>query len=214
MKKIELKGINYIEPLNGSSTWYFGTDYIHGDLYEAEEVFKSDEPIKSNRLVFVKYPEGIIVEPIKARDGQYFGRPLYYDGKIHILLVDFEKELIFIYNYEDITSELDQIVSIPLSKVVDCYNLMLNCKPLMLTRSAHDGIFQIIYPESVDIAIGDGEIFEWRDGDRLYFSRWREGEDGEEIVEAVVRKYPKGELIEILSGYLMSMPDGQIWIIG
>ena len=39
MKQIETQGITYLEPLKGSQHWYWGTDYISGDLYEAEELF-------------------------------------------------------------------------------------------------------------------------------------------------------------------------------
>ena len=41
MKRIETQGITYIEPLVGCNEWYWGTDYIHGDLYEAEELFRA-----------------------------------------------------------------------------------------------------------------------------------------------------------------------------
>lgn len=37
MKTIETDGITYIEPVQGAtSEWYYGLDYEHGDLYEAE----------------------------------------------------------------------------------------------------------------------------------------------------------------------------------
>lgn len=174
MKKIHVHGINYIELLNGSNEWFYGTDYMHGDLYEAEELFKNDHPITSNRLVFVKYPEGIVLEPMKAKAGQYFGNPLYYDGKIHILLVDFKEKKILIFRYLESENKMEEIHALPLTKVKDCYNLMLDGNPLMLTRSAHDGIFQIIYTETVDITIDNGESFFEREVDKLYFDRWRD----------------------------------------
>lgn len=43
-KTIETDGITYIEPVPGAtSEWYYGMDYEHGDLYEAEELFKDGQ---------------------------------------------------------------------------------------------------------------------------------------------------------------------------
>ena len=53
MKKIDTQGITYIETLEGSKDWYWGTDYTSGDLYEAEELFKQGHPINQNRLLFI-----------------------------------------------------------------------------------------------------------------------------------------------------------------
>ena len=41
MKVIETNGITHLEKLNHNEEWYWGTDYIIGDLYEAEEVYNS-----------------------------------------------------------------------------------------------------------------------------------------------------------------------------
>ena len=54
MKRIITNGITDLEPLAGSSEWYWGTDYASGDLYEAEELFRSGHPIRKNRLVLVR----------------------------------------------------------------------------------------------------------------------------------------------------------------
>lgn len=43
-------GITYLEPLAGSSEWYWGADYASGDLYEAEERFHSGHPIQKTGL--------------------------------------------------------------------------------------------------------------------------------------------------------------------
>lgn len=67
MKTIVTDGITYIEPLAGSQEWYWGSDYIHGDLYETEEVYHDHYPVKCNRLVFVHYPDDRIAEPVKGK---------------------------------------------------------------------------------------------------------------------------------------------------
>lgn len=81
MKKLNLQGITYIELLEGSHEWYWGSDYTEGDLYEAEELYRSNHSIKSNRLVFIHYPDGTVIEPMKSKVGQYFGKPIFFDDK-------------------------------------------------------------------------------------------------------------------------------------
>lgn len=197
--------------MEGTTKWYWGTDYIHGDLYEAEELFNNNHKIKSNTLLFVSYPDGKVIEPIKAQDGQYFGRPIYYNNNIIILIVDFNKQLIKLEQYDDITSEIVNIVSIPLSEVKDCYNLMLNTYPLMLTREGNENVFEIIYPNKIQFPIGNGESFYFRKDDHLYFSVWVEDEQYRE--EVIIRDINTGDIIEKKAGAITVMPDGQVWLL-
>lgn len=200
-----------MEKLEGTTKWYWGTDYIHGDLYEAEELFNNNHKIKSNTLLLVSYPDGKVIEPIKAQDGQYFGRPIYYNNNIIILIVDFNKQLIKLEQYDDITSEIVNIVSIPLSEVKDCYNLMLNTYPLMLTREGNENVFEIIYPNKIQFPIGNGESFYFRKDDHLYFSVWVEDEQYRE--EVIIRDINTGDIIEKKAGAITVMPDGQVWLL-
>ena len=62
---------------------------------------------------------------IEGKEGQYFGRPISYDGKIQILLANFPKSSLHILQYDDTADEVTQIVSLPLAAVEDCYNLLL-----------------------------------------------------------------------------------------
>ena len=48
----------------GTSEWYWATDYIHGDLYEAEELFRQKNSVQSNRLYLIHYPDGMVYEPV------------------------------------------------------------------------------------------------------------------------------------------------------
>ena len=105
----------------------------------------------------------------------------------------------------------EPLAVLPLSIVADCYNLMLEASPLMLTRSAHDNQFQIIWPEHRDFAIEDHEIFEFLEENRLYTSVWYEDPDYRE--EVLVRDYDTGEVLERIPGSLRSMPDGQNWLL-
>ena len=211
MKRIITNGITNLEPLAGSSEWYWGTDYTSGDLYEAEELFRSGHPIRKNRLILVRRPEGTVYEPVHAKPGQYLGRPVYHNGQVVLLLVDFPQEKIHILIFRETDGTTEPLAMLPLSIVEDCYNLMLEASPLILTRSAHDNKFQILWPERRDFAIEDHEIFEFLEGNRLYTSVWYEDPDYRE--ELLVRDYDTGELLERIPGSLRSMPDGQKWLL-
>ena len=212
MRRIETQGITYIEPLDGDrGEWYWGTDYASGDLYEAEELFRDGHPVCQNKLIFVHYPDGRTVQPIAAHDGQYFGRPIFYQGRITILMADFPAGRIRIFQYHDALDQVNLLVEIPRSAVEDCYNLMLKTEPLMLTRQGMDDKFQIIWPEHRTFQMGERESFHFRAGEKLYFSSWREEPEYQE--EILVRSISTGEIIERIPGTLMFMSDGQKWIL-
>lgn len=212
MKRIEIQGITYIEPLDGSrGEWYWGTDYVHGDLYEAEELFRDGHPVSQNKLVFVHYPDGRSIQPIAEKQGRYFGRPIFYQGKLTMLMVDFPAGTIHIIQFDDALNQVTPLADIPLSAVKDCYNLMLKTEPLMLTRQGMDDQFQIIWPEHAAFPIGERESFLFREEKMLYFATWREEPEYQE--EILVRSMDTGEILERIPGTLMSMPDGQRWIL-
>ena len=211
MKRIITNGITNLEPLAGSSKWYWGSDYASGDLYDAAELFRSGHPIRKNRLVLVRCPEATVYEPVCTKPGQYLGRPAYHNGQVVLLLVDFPKEEIRILSFDEAKKTIEPLAVLPLSVVADCYNLMLDTPPLMLTRSAHDNQFQILWPERRDFAIEDHEFFEFLEGNRLYTSVWYEDPDYRE--ELLVRDYDTGELLERIPGSLRQMPNGQKWLL-
>lgn len=211
MKRILTNGIMNLEPLQGSSDWYWGADYASNDLYEAEELCRRGHPIDKNRLILIHRLEGTVYEPVCTKPGQYLGKPVYHNGQIVLLLVDFPKEEIRILIFHEAEGTTETLEVLPLSMVEDCYNLMLEASPLMLTRSAHDNKFQILWPERRDFAIEDHEFFGFLEGNRLYTSVWYEDPDYREDV--LVRDYDTGEVLERIPGALRSMPDGQNWIL-
>lgn len=211
MRTINMQGITHLQELEGTAKWLWGTDYIHGDLYEAEELFYNNHKIKANTLLFVSYPAGEVIQPIKAQDGQYFGKPIYYDNHIVILLVDFNEKMIKLEQYDETSLKVKNIAAIPLSEVQDCYNLMPDIEPLMLTRQGKENLFEIIYPDRIQFPIGNTESFYFRNGDKLYFSAWFEDEEYRE--EVIVRDFSTGEVIEKIPGSMTMMPDGQVWVL-
>ena len=208
-KRIETGGIGYLEAMEGTD-WQWGSDYASGDLYEAEELFRGGHPIRKNRLVFVRCPEARLYEPVKAREGQYFGRPCFADGRVFLLLADFPRQEICILRCAPDMESAEAFARLPLDAVPDCYNLALHAAPLTLTRQGHENTFQVVWPERGSFAIDAAESLDSREGDRLIFSKWYEDPDYRE--EVVVRRYPTGEVLERADGTLMTMPDGEKWL--
>ena len=210
-KTIETKGIQFIDRVPGTENWYWGMDYTSGDLYEAEELFDDGHEIRMNRLVLVSYPEGEVREPVVAEAGQYLGRPVFTEGRIFILLVDFNSRRIIIFRCSEDASQADVYAELPLDTARDCYNLMLEIEPLTLTRQGHEGRFQVIWPDQGDFEMDPHESLDSRDGDVLVFSRWYEDPHYRE--ETVLRRYPTGEVQEVLKGSVRTMPGGEKWLL-
>jgi hypothetical protein len=211
MKRIVTNGITNLEPLQGSNEWYWGADYASGDLYEAEELFRSGHPVQKNRLLLVHRPEGTVYEPIRTKPGQYLGKPVCHKGQIVLLLVDFPEGEIRILTFHEADGTTEPLAVLPLTMVEDCYNLMLEASPLLMTRSAHDNQFQIIWPERRDFAIEDHEMFAFLEGNRLYTWVWYEDPDYRE--EVLVRDFNTRDVLERIPGNLRTMPDGQNWLL-
>ena len=209
VRRIPTGGIGYLAPLEGSGEWYWGTDCTSGDLYEAEELWRDGHPITRNRLILVHLPEGRVAEPVRAKAGQYFGRPAW-DGAPVLLLADFPAGEIRLLRYDDADGRVTPLAVLPRTAVPDCYNLMPHTSPLMLTRQTA-GRFQILWPERADFAIHPAETFCFREGDELWFSRWYEDPDYRE--EAVVRRFPDGEVLRQVRGSLLTLPDGRRWLL-
>lgn len=211
MKIIKTNGVFNFTEIEGSNGWYWCCDYPSGDLYEAEELYKYNHVIKKNRLVFIHHPDGRVVEPITAKKGQYFGAPMYDNGNLQILMVDFPMAAICIFQYDDARDETTLRAEIALDEVKDCYNLGFAQSPLMVIRQGFENLFQVIWPERTEFSIGNRETFYSRDGDKLYFSRWFEDPDYRD--EVVIRQYPSGKILEVIPGSLYEMPDGQRWVL-
>ena len=207
MKNIDIHGMTNMELIRGGiAEWYWATDYIHGDLYEAEELFRQGHLVRSNRLYLIHYPDGMIYEPVHSADGQYLGTPVYDGSSVVLLVVSFTESVIRIMRFLHQQVEVQEVARLPLSAVKDCYNLMLHTSPLSLTRQPNDGTFEIIWPEHVRFAINDREALNFRDGDKLYFNVWYEDPDYRE--ETVVRSLHDGTILERFPGDIRIMPNG------
>ena len=73
MKAIDIHGMTNMELVRGETDeWYWATDYIHGDLYEAEELFRQGHPVRSNRLYLIHYPDGTVYEAVSSTNRSHF----------------------------------------------------------------------------------------------------------------------------------------------
>ena len=213
MKTIRTDGITFIDLLPGTDEWYYGLDFPQGDLYEAEEIFRSGRPVEGRDLVLIHYPDGEVFRPVEKAAGEYSEAPVYQDGGIYILNVSFKDAEIRILRFDCGTHGAKTIVTLPLDSVKDCYNLQLHVSPVTLTRQGAEGRFDIVWPEKAGFEMGEHESFFLRDGGRLYFNKWYEESDGVDYrywEETVVRDL-KGNVKKVLPGDLRLMPNGQIW---
>ena len=79
MKAIDIHGMTNMELVRGETDeWYWATDYIHGDLYEAEEVFRQGHPVRSNRLYLIHYPDGTVYEAVSSTNRSHFDSDLCF----------------------------------------------------------------------------------------------------------------------------------------
>ena len=212
MRIIDIHGMTNMELVRGGTDeWYWATDYIHGDLYEAEELFRQGHSVRSNRLYLIHYPDGTVYEPVKPTDGQYLGSPVYDGSSVVLLAVSFTEGVIRILRFLHQQEKVQEVTQLLLSAVKDCYNLLLHTSPLSLTRQPNEGTFEIIWPEQVRFAIDERETLNFRDGEKLYFNIWYEDPDYRE--ETLVRSLPDGTILERLSGDIRIMPNREQWLI-
>lgn len=215
MKIIKTGGITYLERISGGTDeWYYGMDFDCGDLYEAEELFREGKSVPGRKICLVHFPDGEVFFPVPKAEGQYGEVPVYLDGRIYLLNVDFPKGKIQIFCFDCQNHQTALHAEVPLASVKDCYNLGLQTRPLTLSRQCvGDNEFEIVWPEKAHFAMEDHDSFFLRDGDRLFFNRWHEEGDGEGYrywEETVIRDL-QGNVLETLPGDVMLMPDGELW---
>ena len=188
----EIKGLEngYFENIEGTSEWYYShvSSKSFCDLYEAEEIVNDGYTFVGMGCALIHYPDGKVFKPFEIRENIYVEKPVFLNGKIYFLEVDFDKKVmrvIYIDSEELISSNFEDgkesnedkfcnisiedikhvEAEISLSEVEDCYNLMLKISPMMITRAGNDGYFEIIYPEKKRYNIDVREGFDFRNGD-------------------------------------------------
>ena len=211
MKKIDTKGIQYLESIEGTDEWYYAISYSAGDMYEAEELFQAGITVEGTVLLLIHYPDGTVCQPVASKENQCLGRPVYSEGRLCFAGVDFPAGKIRVYGYNTVENQTEILYEMPLSEIKDCYNLMVHGRTLILSCQGHDE-FDIYWPERKSYSISINESFFYREDNRLYFSAWYEDPDYRE--ELVVRDIETGEVIERMPGDMFIMPNGEKWHVG
>lgn len=212
MKEIRSKGNSGLESIRyGDGKWYYSKDYPSGDLYEAEEIYSGGKIPAGTTLLLISYPDGTVYEPLPEQEGVVIEDPVYADGAVYLLSVDFPKGLIRIHRFDTGTGQTEKTVELSLSEVKDCYNLKLHAEPLTLTRQGQENVLDLIWPEKGSIQMGPHESFFLRKDDRLVFSSWEE--DPDYRTEIVIRDLSGKEQCR-MDGDIYVMPDGEWWHLG
>ena len=212
MREIRSKGNPYLEKLlYGDGSWYYSRDYPSGDLYEAEEIFSDGRIPSGTTLLLISYPDGTVYEPLPKEEGVVIEDPIYSEGAVCILSVDFPKGLIRIHRLDTQTKRTDMLLELPLSEVKDCYNLKIHGDPLILTRQGKEDVLDIIWPKKGSIKMDPHDSFFLRNGDKLVFASWQEDPDYRS--EIVIRDLEGNELSR-MDGDIWVMPNGEWWHLG
>ena len=214
MKDIKTNEVSFFDQIPGAcSEWYYGLSREQGDLYEAEELFRSGHPVEGNTLCLVRYPDGTVHFPCPKTDGTYTEEPVYLDGCIYYFNADFRQGVIRIFCFRCDSAEVSLAAELPMDSVTNCYNLKLHTAPLCLTRQGDDGMFEILWPERISFRMRSHESFFLREGGLLYFSKWHEKGKGANYRywEETVARDLSGKLLEVLPGDVRLMPNGELW---
>ncbi|MDO5292276.1 MAG: hypothetical protein Q4F05_05950 [bacterium] len=211
IKRIEDLSDVCLEQMEGTSEWYFckqcEDDFC--DMYEAEEIINNNGEFSGATCYLIHFPDGEVFRPFEMRKNIYIENPVFDNGRIGFLEVDFTMKTITIYHYIWEEKKLVTLTELPLALVEDCYNLSLKSTPLMLGRDGNDGKYEVIWPVRKDLRIGDRETLMFRYDEKLYFHDWYENPEYHE--EVVVRDLNTGLVLERFSGNIYRMPDGSYW---
>ena len=217
MNYIKIEGIQdaYPERIEGTSEWYcckIATNCFC-DLYEAEEIVKNGNVYEGMNCVLIHYPDGQVYYPFVAKENVYVEAPTFCDGVLYFIVADFaEKQVqVVAFNTEDF--EQKTVFELPLDEVPSCYNLRILVAPAMLFCESENNVMEALWPEKKKFKMKDREVFNFRDGDKVYFSEWFEDEepDYNYYEQVVVRDWETGEEIERFDGQMHRMPNGDIW---
>lgn len=214
MNFIKIKGLEggYPEKVEGTDEWYY-CKLAHDtfcDLYEAEEIVNAGNTYEGMNCVLIHFPEGTVYEPFERKKNRYVEAPVYLDGMLYFMVVDFDGRQIQIVSFDSKTNEKNTVTEISLDEVEDCYNLMLRVAPLTLIRDGQDGFLDVVWPEKKKIEMAGNEVLQLRDEDDLYFSAWYEDPDYHEKV--IVRDWNTGEVKKCFDGSICRMSNGDVWV--
>ncbi len=212
MKTFDLNGNTYLNRIEGSENFYYALDIPHGDLYEAYELYQLQKHTEGSLLYVIDAKTEELFIPFERRANTYHSNPVFTDGKIDVLSVDFRQESADLYEVDPKTKSVTIRLHYNLRDIVTTYNLMLHGVDLTLS-SEKDDILSVYYPVRRDIALTPHESFFFREGRTLYFADWWEDEeDNYRYYErTILRDLYSGVVINVMEGDIFFLPDGRRW---
>lgn len=215
MKFRKIEGLQDVSPerIEGTDEWYCCkiAKNCFCDLYEAEEIVKAGQVYEGMTCVLIHYPDRNVYYPFVTKENVYVDAPVYWDGALYFLVVDFTAKKIEIVAFDTTMYEIQTVKEFSLNEVEDCYNLMLRVSPVLLVRDGNKSGLEVIYPEKKQFEMSNHEVFLFKDEDKMYFSEWQEDPEYREMV--VVRDWNTGKEIERFDGQLWRMPNGDVWVM-
>jgi len=163
--------------------------------------------------VLIHYPDGQVYYPFVAKENVYVEAPAFCDGVLYFIVADFAERLIQVVAFNTEDFEQKTVFELSLDEVPSCYNLRIHVAPAMLFCESENNVMEALWPEKKKFKMNDREVFNFRDGDKVYSSEWFEDEepDYNYYEQVVVRDWETGEEIERFDGQLHRMPNGDIW---
>ena len=156
--------------------------------------------------------ENKVYLPFEKKRNVIYQTPLFYDGNIYFLQIDYDDQKINLYCFS-INKELEKVTELSIDEV-NLYNIGLTGEGVHIT--SQDYTFKCYYPEKFEIKIEANESVICIDEDRIYINAWiEEGVVNDEITndysyyDKLLVKDKKGNLISEEVGALTKFPDGK-----
>lgn len=206
---VRIPGVSgYPERIEGTNEWFYceeGEPFV--SLSEIEETVGKFGRFPGRVGHLVRFPDGAVHSPFALRENLFIAPPVWNDGEIDFLAVDFGEKKIRVYQYAPETKELRELAALPLTG--SCETLSLCVKPLMLCRNDAPNGFKILWPQPRAYETGKDESLMFRDGNDQYFAE--EAWNPVFFQNVVVRDYETGAIREKYEGHLMRLADGVYW---
>lgn len=212
MDIIRLPIINGITPdlLNGTERYAYGlSDFT--DSWELKD-WQEHGGYQGSVLYLYDLQESKVYIPFKKKKNVIYQMPLFSDGMIYFLQVDYDDNKVNLYRVSS-SLELEKITDLSIDEV-NLYNIRLIGEGVHIT--SQDESFVCYYPESFEIKLETNESVLCIDDEKIYISVWiEEGVENDETTkdytyyEKIRVKDKSGNLISEEIGSLTQFPDGK-----
>lgn len=212
MDIIRLPIINGITPdlLKGTERYAYGlSDFT--DSWELKD-WQEHGGYQGSVLYLYDLQESKVYIPFKKKKNVIYQMPLFSDGMIYFLQVDYDDNKVNLYRVSP-NIAIEKITDLSIDQV-DLYNIGLTGEGVHIT--SQDESFVCYYPEAFEIKLDVNESVICIDDEKIYISAWiEEGVENDEITkdysyyEKIRVKDKAGNLISEEIGSLTQFPDGK-----